>query len=130
MIGLIEYLMILGAITPALALWTAVVVFAAVMLKRGGGRAERFMIAGASLKILSNVLGALSILIVPWLFNEGYRMDNTAWLTSGYGIFYNVIGMAGIICLVSAFWVKFKARDFEVVEPINKEQTQEVAPQS
>ncbi len=128
MMGSIDYLMILGTIAPALALWVAVVVFAAVRLKRGGSRAERFLIAGASLKIISNLLGAAAVTLLPWLINEGYRATSVQSINFGYGIFYNVIGMAGIICLVYAFWVKFKARDFEVVESINKEQTQEVTP--
>ena len=113
MIGIIDYLMMLGTSAPALVLWIAVVIFAAVMLRRGGGRAERFMIAGAGLKIISNLLGTLSIFVVPWLVGRGYSIDYTNSVTSGYGIFLNVIGMAGIICLVYAFWVKFKERNIE-----------------
>ena len=98
---------------PALALWIAVVIFAAVMLRRGGGRAERFLIAGAGLKIISNLLILPSFAIRNWLMQEGYSMDSANSVISGYGIFCKVVGMAGIICLVYAFWVKFKARNFE-----------------
>jgi uncharacterized membrane protein len=113
MIGAAEFLMMLGAIAPALALWIAVIVFAVIMLRRGGGRAERFLIAGASLKIISNLLGIPVAFIPLWLVDRGYSTDSAVSIASNCSIALNVIGMAGIICLVYAFWVKFKARDLE-----------------
>ena len=56
MIGASEFLIILAGMIPALALWIAVIIFAAVRLRRGGGRAERFLLAGASLKILDHAV--------------------------------------------------------------------------
>jgi hypothetical protein len=119
MIGPMEILIMLGAIAPVLVLWIAVVVFAAVMLRRGGGRAERFMITGAGIKILSNLLTIPMVFIVPWLIGRGYNSDYAISASTGYGIFLNVIGMAGIICLIYAFWIKFRERDSsgEVLEP-------------
>ena len=111
--GVSEFLMVLAGSAPALVLWIAVVIFAAIMLRRGGGRAERFLVAGASLKIIGNLLGIATITIAPWLADKGYSMDYTASALSGYGIFLNVVSMAGIICLIYAFWVKFKARSLE-----------------
>lgn len=113
MMGVTEYLMFLMGSAPALILWIAVVIFAAIMLRRGGGRAERFLISGAGLKIISNLLILPSLAILHWLINKGYSMDYANSVVSGYGIFCNVISMAGIICLVYAFWVKFKVRNFE-----------------
>ena len=109
-----------GLIGAALALvfWIAVIIFTIVMLRRGGGRAERFLIAGASLKIVSSLLNIPTVAIVPWLVDRGYSVtDAVSWL-SGYGIFCDVFGMAGIICLVYAFWVKFKARTFENIDTL------------
>jgi len=116
MIGIIDYLMILGTIAPALVLWIAVIIFAVIMLRRGGGRAERFMIAGAGIKIVSNLLRIPMVFIVPWLIDRGYSSDYAISVSTGYGIFLNVIGMAGIICLVYAFWVKFKTRSLEGID--------------
>jgi hypothetical protein len=99
---------LIGA-APALVFWTAVIIFAVIMLRRGGGRAERFMITGAGLKIISNLLGIPTTFIPVWLIDKGYSMDSAVSIASGCGIFLNVIGMAGIICLIYAFWVKFKA---------------------
>ena len=112
------FLVSLMASAPALVLWIAVVVFAAVMLRRGGGRAERFLIAGASLKIISNLLILPSFAIRNWLMQEGYSMDYANSVVSGYGIFCKVVGMAGIICLVYAFWVKFRTKNFGVPTPL------------
>ena len=103
----------LVSVAPSLAFWIAVIVLVAIMLRRGGGRAERFLIAGASLKIISNLLNIPTVAIVPWLVSRGYRMDNAASLVEYYGIFINVVGMAGIICLIYAFYVKFEARNLE-----------------
>jgi len=95
-------------VVPALVLWIAVIVLAAILLRRGGGRAERFLIAGASLKIISNLLGLASFAILHELISRGYSIAYANSVVFGYGIFCNVVGMAGIICLVYAFWVKFK----------------------
>ncbi|MFC2004215.1 hypothetical protein ACFLUK_01550 [Chloroflexota bacterium] len=119
MMGVTEYLVLLLGSAPALVFWIAVVVFAAVMVRRGGGQAERFLIAGAGLKIISNLLILPSFAIRNWLMQEGYSMDSANSVVSGYGIFCNIIGMAGIICLVYAFWVKFKARNFEGAKPLS-----------
>ncbi len=113
MIGASEYLIILAANSPVLAFWIAVIIFAAVMLRRGGGRAERFLVTGAALKLVGNLLSIATFAITPWLIDMGYSMNNAVSLVEYYGIFLNVIGMAGIICLIYAFWVKFKARNFE-----------------
>lgn len=113
MIGLAEFSMILIGYAPTLAFWIAVIVFAAIWLRRGGGRAERFLIAGASLKIIGNLLGIPTVFIIPWLVDKGYSPADAISASSGWGIFLNLIGMAGIICLIYAFWVKFKMRNIE-----------------
>ena len=71
------------------------------------------MIAGASLKIIGNLLSIVTVVIVPWLADKGYSPADIGSISSGYSIFLNVISMVGIICLVYAFWLKFKARNLE-----------------
>ena len=109
MMGPTEFLMIMAGNSPVLAFWIAATVLAAVMLQRRGGRAERFLVAGASVKLVSNLLTIPALAIVPWLIDTGYSVEFANSVTSGYGIFCKVVGMAGIICLVYAFWVKFKS---------------------
>jgi len=116
-VNVMEFSMFLAQfinIVPALLLWIAVIVLAAILLRRGGDRAERFLIAGASLKIISNLLGLAAFAILHVLINRGYSMTYANSVVFGYGIFCNVVGMAGIICLVYAFWVKFKVWNVEV----------------
>jgi len=103
---------LIGA-APALVFWIAVIIFFIVMLRRGGGRAERFLIAGAGINIIGNLIRIPMGAIAPWLFHEGYSITYISSVTLGSGIFLNVISMAGIICLIYAFWVKFKARTSE-----------------
>lgn len=98
---------LIGA-APNLAGWIVVVILAAIMLRRGGGRAERFIIAGASLGLFSNLLSIPAAAIVPWLVQGGAAITDASSAAFIYGIVRDVISMAGIICLVYAFWVKFK----------------------
>jgi hypothetical protein len=100
-------------VAPALVLWVTVIVLAAILLRRGGDRAERFLILGASLKIVSNLLGLAAFGILHGLINRGYSITYANSVVFGYGIFCNIVDMAGIVCLVYAFWVKFKVRKLE-----------------
>jgi len=113
MMGILEYLMVLVASTPALALWIAVIIYGAVKLHRGGGRAERFLIAGGSIKLIGNLLIIPTVFLAPWLFHQDYSTDYVSTVHTGLTIFRNVISMAGIICLIYAFWVKFNKRNSE-----------------
>jgi len=97
----------IGAV-PNLLFWMAAIILAAIVLRRGGGRAERFIIAGASLGLLSSLLGIPAAAIVPWLVQEGAAIADGSSVAFIYGMARDVISMAGIICLVYGFWVKFK----------------------
>jgi protein-S-isoprenylcysteine O-methyltransferase Ste14 len=108
--GILEYLVALAASAPAIALWIAVIIYGAVKLNRGGGRAERFLIAGGSVKLLSNLLGVANLFFLPWLFNYNVSVDDITTYNIGYSVFRSIVSMAGILCLLYAFWVKFKAK--------------------
>ena len=108
--GFLEYITILLAAVPALLFWIAVIIFGIVMLNRGGGRAERFLIAGGSIKIIVNLLVIPSILLAPWLIDQGYSADYVSTVSDWLAIFRNIVSAAGIICLVYAFWVKFNVK--------------------
>ena len=103
----------LVGVAPSLAFWIAVIVLAAIMLQRSANRAERFLVAGAGLKLLSNLLSIPAVAIVPWLIGRGYSIDYANSVVTGYGIFCKIVGMTGIICLLYAFWIKYKAWNLE-----------------
>jgi hypothetical protein len=108
MMGAAEFLIILLANSPALLFWIAVIIFALVRLRGGGGRAERFLMVGAGIKIIGNLLRIPATFITVWLVDRGYSIDYAISVSDYCGIFLNIIGMAGILCLVYAFWIKFR----------------------
>ena len=115
-IGVMDIWIFLGPLignSPALLFWIAVIIFGIIMLKREGGRAERFLIAGAGIKLAVVLLGIPLSTITFWLIDRGYSIAYIDAVDTGGGIFLDIIGMAGIICLIYAFWVKFKAMESE-----------------
>lgn len=98
----------LVGVTPNLAGWIVVIILAAIILRRGG-RAERFIIVGASLKLFSNLLNIPAAAIVPWLIHGGATITYATLADSVYQILRGVVSMAGIIFLIYAFWLKFRA---------------------
>ena len=104
---------LIGA-APYLAGWIAVIVLASLMLRRGGARAERFLVAGASLMVVKTLFGGFSgniraLLQLRLVVERGWSQPSLIPIFTGIDIFVGCIGLAGIICLVYAFWVKFKA---------------------
>jgi len=94
---------------PAMAGWIVAIVLAAIMLRRGGAKAERFLLIGACLMLLASILSVPTQALGMWL-RIGREMPVTqvaSWV-SIFGLVRGLIGLAGIICLVYAFWVKFK----------------------
>ncbi len=93
---------------PYLAAWIAAIIFSVIMLRRGGGRAERFLLIGSCLMLASKVFGVPTVLIVPLLVNRGWNLDRAPFVLTGFGFFLGLISMAGIVYLFYAFWIKFK----------------------
>ena len=94
---------------PRLVGWIVAVVLAAIMLKRGGGRAECFLVIGASLMLLGSFLDIPTPAISMWLsVTRGMTNVEAASVLSVFSLVRGCISLAGIICLVYAFWVKFK----------------------
>ena len=106
--GILDWLMMLAVQSPVLLFWIAALIFGIVMLRRGGGRAERFFIAGASVKILGNLLNIPRFATVLWIIPERpIKASDVTTVLSIYDLFVEIIGMAGILLLIYAFWVKF-----------------------
>jgi len=103
-------------IAPFLAAWIVVIVLASLMLRRGGGKAERFLVTGASLMLAKTLFGGFSsniraLLQLRLVVERGWDQPSLIPIFTATDIFIGCIGLAGIICLVYAFWVKFKARE-------------------
>jgi len=98
---------------PYLAAWIVAIVFSVIMLRRGGGRAERFLLTGSCLMLASKLFSVPTVLIVPLLIDSGWSTDRALPVLSGIGFFLSLVSLAGIVCLVYAFWIKFKVKSRE-----------------
>ena len=100
--------------SPYLAAWIAAVVVAMIMLRRGGDRAERFLLIGASLMLVQSLIAVPTTALSIWLtVDKGMTNVETASVVSIYNLIRGCIGLAGIVCLVYAFWTKFKVKPSE-----------------
>ena len=99
---------LIGA-SPALVFWIAVIILTIVVLRRVGGRAERFLVAGAGIGIAGTLLRIPLGAIVPWLHHQGYSTTYMSSVYTGCRIFLNVISMSAVICFIYAFWLKFRS---------------------
>jgi len=100
---------------PFLAAWIAATTIAAIMLRHGGGRAERFLLAGSCVMFAKQlfyipVSAVIELLIVPSMIERGVSRPIAVQVFSYNSIFFGLVGLAGIICLVYAFWTKFKVK--------------------
>ena len=98
---------LIGA-APPLVFWIAVIILAIVVLRRVGGRAERFLVIGAGIGIAGTLLRIPMGAIVPWFLHQGYSTTYLSSVITGYRIFLNFISMAAVICFIYAFWLKFR----------------------
>ena len=98
---------------PYLAAWIAAIVLSVIMLRRGGGRAERFLLTGSCVMLASKLFSVPIVLIVPLLIDNGWSTDRALPVLSGVSLFLGLVGLAGIVCLVYAFWIKFKVKSRE-----------------
>ena len=103
--------------TPYLAAWIAAIVFSRIMLRRGGGRAERFLLIGSCVMLAGKLLSVPAALIVPLLIDSGWSPLRALPVFSGFSFFLGLISLAGIVCLVYAFWIKFKVKSGEYSQP-------------
>jgi hypothetical protein len=95
------------------AAWIVVVVFSARMT-RHGGKAERFLLIGASLmlfgSLLSPVFTLFNQLIISNLSKAGIDQVSIGSIFGAIGIILTCFSAAGIIMMVLAFYWKFKTR--------------------
>lgn len=94
---------------PALIAWIVAVIISVHMLNKGGGRAERLLLIGSGLMLANNLLSPFTAVLMQW-FIVGNRGDfQSIGLISGLiNIPLGIISLAGIVCLVFAFWTRWK----------------------
>ncbi len=101
---------------PDIIVWTFGIVLAAIMLKRGGLKAEKLLLAGCCLMLAETVLNpVIRGLVMGWVEGKGMSYISIGQTISYSTIPLAVISLAGLVCLVWAFWIKFRVKKQGVI---------------
>ena len=100
---------------PELLAWLIGIVLAVLMVRRGGGKAEKLLLAGCSLMFFTKLASPLLHELVQWLEAERGMSNIDIAQTMGLAINlpFTILSIAGFVCLVIAFWVRFRIRKQE-----------------
>jgi hypothetical protein len=98
--------------TPGLVAWVVGIVWAALMVRRGGGRTEKLLLSGCCLFFAAQIISVLLSGMVPWLREQRISAQQFGLVLSISGI----PSLAGLVCLVWAFWVRFWTRRKETAK--------------
>lgn len=98
--------------TPELLAWLVGIVLAVSMLRRGGGKTEKLLLAGCSLMFVIQLARPFLSGLVSLLLREGWRTPQAVGLILQLPM--AILGIAGLVCLVFAFWVRFRTRRQEL----------------
>jgi hypothetical protein len=108
---MMEYLEVVGAgllsNLPGLVAWGIGVTAAVVLLRRGGGLAEKLFLAGVCLMFFTTLAGPFLQGLGTWLMHGASSFSVGA---RTYGLVLlplSVFGLAGLVCLVWGFWLRF-----------------------
>lgn len=94
---------------PMFLAWIVGVAFAVLMLRHGGGKAEKLLLVGCSLMFLSVVIRPFLTGLALWLVAE-HGMTRAGAAGLAFSLPMSITGMSGIVCLILAFWFRWKAK--------------------
>ena len=89
---------------PEILAWLFGIVLAVLMVRREGSKAEKLLLAGCSLMFAVGVISLFISGMTPWLREQGTSAQELGIIRSLAAI----PSLAGFICLVIAFWVRFR----------------------
>ncbi|MDD5537393.1 MAG: hypothetical protein PHF12_00325 [Candidatus Omnitrophica bacterium] len=95
---------------PYIAGWIVAVILAVIMVSRGGRKPEKLFLTGACLMLAERLASPLLVSFwAPLIREQGIRsMASSAWI---FSLPLGLLTLAGFVCLVWAFWLRFwKAR--------------------
>ena len=93
---------------PMLLAWLVGIVLAVRMIRRGGGKAERLLLIGCSLMFVAGIAQPFLAGLSVWLVHE--QGTSRASASAAIALPISILSMAGIVCLVYAFWTRWKTR--------------------
>jgi hypothetical protein len=96
---------------PEILAWLVGILLAVLMLRQGGGRAEKLFLVGCSLIFIARLASPLLSELVQRVTTQRDMSHLAIAQTMGWvRLPLSALGLAGLVCLVIAFWVRFKAR--------------------
>jgi hypothetical protein len=102
---------------PELLAWVVGIILAIIMVRRGGLKAEKLFLAGCVLTLLSPLSGLfLQGWFVPALHDRDMALFELTrnWVWIVFNIIIALGSLAGLVCLVWAFLLKFWKKKQEV----------------
>ena len=94
---------------PMLLAWLVGIVLAVRTVRQGGGKAEKLLLTGCSLMFVAQIVNPFLRGFALWLVAE-QGMSRASASGLALSLPTGILGMAGIVCLIYAFWIKFKVR--------------------
>ena len=96
--------------SPEIVAWLIGIVLAIVMVRRGGHRAEKLLLAGCSLMLAARLISLLLTNVMPWIREQAM---SAAEFGLALSLLAGVPALAGIICLGLVFWLRFRPKRWE-----------------
>jgi len=98
--------------TPELLAWIFGIILAASMVAGGGRMAEKLFLAGCILMFVMQLASPFLSGLVSTLLREGWRTPPTVGLILQLPL--AILGLAGFMCLIYAFWLRFRREGQEL----------------
>jgi hypothetical protein len=98
---------------PAVLAWGAGAAVAAVLLRRGGGRAEKLFLAGVCLMLFTSLAGPIGFSIIRNSMAGSLDLHRLAILNTWISLPLFALELAGLVCLAWGFWLRFRPRETE-----------------
>ena len=100
---------------PELLAWLCGIVFAVLMVRRDSGKAEKLFLAGCSLMFVIQIARPVLSELVQSLISKQGMSNIVIARTMGLAINlpFSILAIAGLVCLVYAFWLRFMVRKRE-----------------
>ncbi len=95
---------------PGVLAWLFGIVLAVLMLRRGGGKAEKLLLVGCSLMFTSQIVSPFLQGLAIWLTSVEPGMTRAQAAGLLLSLPRGILGMAGIVCLLLAFWIRWRTR--------------------
>ncbi len=94
---------------PYLLAWLVGIVLAVYMVRRGGEKAEKLLLIGCGLMFLAVIVRPFLTGLALWLVAER-GMTRAGATGLAFSLPISILSMAGIVCLILAFWFRWRTK--------------------